>query len=83
MTPGLPVLLVGLLVRLPRETGRAGARARGRLARAILVCALITPLGAHTQQSGKSEHTFHGIVQSVDVKEQAFDFIFISHSKEP
>src|ERR1700682_35489 len=68
MTTRLAGVLVVLLVQLPRETGSAGARARERLAMAILVCALVTPLGAHAQQGGKGEHTFRGTVQSVDVK---------------
>jgi Cu/Ag efflux protein CusF len=68
MTTRLAGFLVVLLVRLPRETARAGARACERLALAILVCALVTSLGAHTQQGGKGEHTFRGTVQSVDVK---------------
>jgi Cu/Ag efflux protein CusF len=34
----------------------------------VLVCALVSPLALHAQQSGRREHAFRGKVESVDVK---------------
>ena len=38
-----------------------------RLLLAIMACTLVTPLNARAQQPAKSDHTFHGTVQRVDV----------------
>jgi Cu/Ag efflux protein CusF len=43
-------------------------RTFSRLTLVILVCALVSPLALHGQQTARKEHAFHGKVENVDVQ---------------
>jgi Cu/Ag efflux protein CusF len=43
-------------------------RTFSRLTLVILVCALVSPLALHGQQTARREHAFHGKVENVDVQ---------------
>jgi Cu/Ag efflux protein CusF len=55
-------------VKLCLWSWSASTRTFSRLTLVILVCALVSPLALHGQQTARREHAFHGKVENVDVQ---------------